>query len=213
MKPERGYKVKRQDGKPPSPDHLSEIEAVVTDFEKVAGPLADLFAKTDITISHTNGKCPLLRDAAGQYRPHSRLVIIGHMNHDGTPSKAGAHELAHWLDSEAGRAWPERNGHRSTFLSEIIRDDEYESSFLRRAANSMICSHRVTRRESQMPEVFARLVEQWVSASISGENAATEHFAEYRTRAGYWDDTIFGLMDGKIGAMVKLRIEIIRRSP
>ena len=95
----RGYKSKRQDGKKMTDNIRDDIRAVVDDFESVFGRMSALFRKTDITIAHTNGKHPLLSTAGGCYHHNERTVTVG-IN----KCKAGAHELAHWLDSESQAA-------------------------------------------------------------------------------------------------------------
>lgn len=128
MKSERGYKTKRQDGKPMTVVQLAEIDDIVTDFESVVGSMVNLFAKTDLTIAHTNGKHPFMRSAGGIYHSTERTISVGVVV-AGTPIRAGAHELAHWLDAEAGSAMgvsvrlsnsSRRRSHDSTYLSEFV---------------------------------------------------------------------------------------------
>ena len=77
MQAKRGYKAKRQDGKTIGPEHLAEIDAIVTDFESVVGPLAELFRKTDLTVAHTNGKHPFMDNSGGLYHSNERTVSVG----------------------------------------------------------------------------------------------------------------------------------------
>jgi len=124
-KRKHGYKMKRQDGKDMTPEISDDIRNIVDDFESVFGRMASLFRKTDITIAHTNGKHPLLGTAGGCYHTKERTVTVGR-------TKAGAHELAHWLDAEA-----------ATAVGEDRDVDLFMDSGLRRLAGKRRCSHRM----------------------------------------------------------------------
>jgi hypothetical protein len=102
----RGYKAKRQDGKPMTPDVAKYFDDSVNEVEKVLGPLGDLFRHTDVTLAHTNGKHPFLSTAGGLYHPSEKTITAGISvgGKGGFPVKAFAHELGHWLDDEAGVA-------------------------------------------------------------------------------------------------------------
>ena len=99
MREEQGFKVKRQDGKPITAEQIKEISNGVDEVEKAIGPLHDLFEKTDITIAHTSGKYPFLTGFGGLYTIQEKTVTMGVEG-----AQALAHEVAHWLDNEAGNA-------------------------------------------------------------------------------------------------------------
>lgn len=107
-----------------NPEQLADIDAIVTDFESVVGSMADLFAKTDLTIAHTNGKHPFMRSSGGGYHAAERTISVGVVV-AGTLIRAGAHELAHWLDAEAGFAMG-----ASTRLRNTSGRHVYDSSYL-----------------------------------------------------------------------------------
>jgi hypothetical protein len=98
MRAERGYKVKRQDGKRITKEQIAEISDGVSEVESILGPLDDMLRQTDITIAHTSGKHPFLSKSGGQYSPVEKTVTMGVA---GVPSLA--HELGHWLDLESGK--------------------------------------------------------------------------------------------------------------
>jgi hypothetical protein len=105
MKRERGFKVKRQDGKAISDQQISEVTTGVNEVESVVGSLKGLFEKTNITIAHTSGKHPFLSMAGGQYSVNDRTISTGVTNKfTKQPIPSLAHEFGHWLDSEAGIA-------------------------------------------------------------------------------------------------------------
>lgn len=100
MRADRGYKVKRQDGKPITESQKREIAEIVGDVEKAVGPLADLMRNSNLTIAHTSGTFPFMNSsAAGLYHSNDRTITVGTAD-----QRAGAHELGHWLDIEAGNA-------------------------------------------------------------------------------------------------------------
>lgn len=163
MKSKRGYKVKRQDGRQITPEQLADIDAIVTDFENVVGPMAELFGKTDITIAHTNGKHPFMRSSGGIYHSTERTISVG-VAVAGTPIRAGAHELAHWLDAEAGNAmgvstrlW-NTSGSRaydSTYLSECVGRFENDPE-IELLANAW----RSVNRMGEAQQLFSRRTER-----------------------------------------------------
>jgi hypothetical protein len=100
-----GVKVKRQDGTAIEDVQKTEIAEGLEELASIFGDR--LFAaviKTDLTICHTNGKCPFLNDAAGFYVPSERSISIGTiLQSSGRKVRALAHEMAHWMDYEAGK--------------------------------------------------------------------------------------------------------------
>ncbi|MCH9035002.1 MAG: hypothetical protein IID42_10940 [Planctomycetes bacterium] len=134
-KGKRGYKMKRQDGKDMTPEIRNDIQNIVDDFESVFGKMASLFRKTDITIAHTNGKHPLLSTAGGYYHSKERTVTVGR-------AKAGAHELAHWLDAEAAAA-----------VGEDREVDLFMDAGFRRITRKRRCSHRMMLTDRDVADV------------------------------------------------------------
>ncbi len=95
---EKGYKVKRQDGKSINDSQISEIGQGVEDIQLAVGPTKDIMEKADLTIAHTSGKYPFLMVAGGVYHPKDKTITMGIAG-----IKSLAHEWAHWLDYEGGR--------------------------------------------------------------------------------------------------------------
>jgi len=105
MKKRRGYKAKRQDGKPLTRQQRKEIADAVDEVQGVIGDLSDIFAYADVTLSHTNGKHPFLSKYAGCYVPATRVVTTGWRSSvDDSAMPQMAHELFHFLDDVAGTA-------------------------------------------------------------------------------------------------------------
>ena len=98
MQTDRGFKVKRQDGKPITPEQIAEINQAVAEVESVVGSLQNLFLQTDITIAHTFGKHPFLSGAGGMDHYDERIVTMGTRAYN-----AMVHELGNWLDIESDR--------------------------------------------------------------------------------------------------------------
>ena len=114
MKKDRGFKVKRQDGKDITSEQIAEITRGIDEIEAVTGTMKDLFGMTDITIAHTSGKHPFLAKSGGQYSPSDRTVTTGVDNkYIKQPIPSLAHELGHWLDIEAGKATGARSTERT----------------------------------------------------------------------------------------------------
>ncbi|NLG50401.1 MAG: class I SAM-dependent methyltransferase, partial [Chloroflexi bacterium] len=126
MQAERGYKVKRQDGKPITEEQIAEIDQGMREIEEIFGPQADFLRNADVTIAHTSGKHPFLSTYGGVYHGKERTITIGTANIFGEPIPALAHEWAHFLDAEAGYAAGKKvavfRGKKrveSTWLSEV----------------------------------------------------------------------------------------------
>jgi hypothetical protein len=94
-----GYKLKRQDGKVLTDEHKQDVEQGVVEMETVLPGIRKAMRRGDITIAHTSGKHPFLSQAGGTYTPSERSISVG-IKVEGTPVRALAHELAHWLDYE-----------------------------------------------------------------------------------------------------------------
>ena len=240
MKAKRGYKAKRQDGKPMTPENLADIDAIVTDFEGVVGSLADPFRETDLTIAHTCGRHPFMSPMGGQWNPTERCISVGVVVGD-RPIRAGAHELAHWLDAEAGaslgvttRVWKSSGGgYDSTLLSESRRrgDGDSEGDLLHKAKRSMNRTREVhyafstrTKRSVERDrmraslgpywcrqcEIFARLVEQWFATTLGRRSAAADSPEYYESRAGRWTEEDFAELMPEVDAAVWWRIAVVR---
>lgn len=97
----------------------TEIEMGVSEIERILSPLLpntspqgqnnpyplrEFFLHTSITIAHTKGKHPFLSKAGGMYSPDQRTISTGIRDFLKQPIPSLAHEWAHWLDDEAGRA-------------------------------------------------------------------------------------------------------------
>lgn len=94
---EKGYKVKRQDGKEIKDYQINEIAQGIADIQQAVGPTKDIMEKADLTIAHTSGKYPFLMVAGGVYHPIDKTITMGIFG-----LKSLAHEWAHWLDYEGG---------------------------------------------------------------------------------------------------------------
>lgn len=104
---EKGYKVKRQDGKAILPEQIKEIDTGIDEIQQAIGNAKDIMKKEDLTIAHTSGKYPFLTgNAAGIFHPAEKTITMGlKINFFGQifERKALAHEFAHMLDYAAGK--------------------------------------------------------------------------------------------------------------
>lgn len=240
MQAERGYKVKRQDGKKITAEQINEIARGMDEIEKVLGPtIRDLMRRSDLTIAHTNGKHPFLKHAGGLYSGGDRTISVGINDILHRPIKALAHELGHWLDHEAGvsvgTSTHVGSGHNFKtvhFLSEergYGRESSPSEALItdaRRRMNDTVTVRRLvkaTQKDQATPEqavlvertkfalgaywnepreIFARLVEQYVSTVTGGGEAAD---ASYTEQPGWWTAEDFTAL------MPRVRDELARR--
>jgi hypothetical protein len=242
MKTERGFKVKRQDGKPMPPEQVNEIATGVSEFEQVLGNMRDLFDATDITIAHTSGKFPFLKgDAAGLYHQDERTVTFGHVGKlTKKPSNALAHELAHWLDIEAGNkvqaktrvyskggkggdstSLAEAAGQYDTLISEALRSmsDRYKADQAAKGHLDKLNLTDVQKDQLQVAlgaywreprEIWARLVEQYVAEKLGRPQVAALSIDHYRNTPAYWTEEAFNKLKPMLEEEIKRRVSILR---
>lgn len=231
MKAERGFKAKRQDGRPIPQAQIDELVTGVQEVESVIGPLRDLLEFSDLTIAHTNGKAPFLKHAGGLFVPSQRSISVGT---DGV--KALAHELAHWLDFEAGRLSGHDGGYSKgrEFLSSGWRSPDRD---LISAATSRINNTRevkkyfstkftkvlegekkemVSRERVHLGsywrepwEVLARLAEQYISTELGGKVTQAAD-TDYTGKPGWWTAADFEPLRPLIKAALERRLKIMR---
>lgn len=257
MQAERGYKVKRQDGKPITEAQKAEIAQGIDEMEEVFGPLGDLMRTSDVTIAHTSGKHPFLSTASGMYQLGERTISMGFQSAlRQAPVRSLAHELAHWLDHEAGHRYGhktavwragQRQSHMVAALSEYTKraslnqreHDHEEAELLRTATYGMNNTLRAKRllstklKDLKTPEqidevqvlkvmlgaywrepreVFARLVEQYVS-TVRGGKEGVAAMADYTNSPGWWTEETFRPLMPAIKKAVARRIAALRDLP
>jgi hypothetical protein len=233
MQTERGFKVKRQDGKSITPEQITEINQAVAEVESVVGSLQDLFLQTDITIAHTSGKHPFLSGAGGMYHFDEKTVTMGTR-----ACNAMAHELGHWLDIESGCfigiEHLMRIGERveeMPSLAEVGEGSDLIRQATRLLTDTTSAEHIVKGRKMRVlnytpdeqgriklklghywrssREVWARLVEQYVAARLGpGPHLSVD--ADFETLPAYWSHDKFEMIMPLVERDIKLRLWILR---
>jgi hypothetical protein len=179
---EKGYKVKRQDGKAIQEFQIQEIAQGVTDIQQAIGPVKDIMSKSDLTIAHTSGTYPFLMVAGGVYHPNDKTITMGI-----TGLKSLAHEWAHWLDYEGGKA--SRNGYESytdgrkskrieSSREALSRSEEYSNRLYNDAAWNM-------NDRKGLREVYKRAYSNSKQVTPDEKKDAREVVARV---GGYWGD-------------------------
>jgi len=204
MQAGRGYKVKRQDGKPITRAQIDEIAAGMTEIESVLGDLKDILAAINLTIAHTSGKHPFLSTAVGLYSVKERTVSTGTLSpltRKRIPSLA--HELAHCIDFEAGAAlgaevpYHLRTGRQAVSISSLAECDDYRNeggrALLMDADASMkdtVTVYRLSRRggaktpeDEEMAEIVKWCLGPYFRRSIELWARLVEQYISTRLRA------------------------------
>jgi len=154
---EKGYKVKRQDGKPILPKQIAEIDQGTKEIEVAVGSTKEAMQKSDLTIAHTSGTFPFLGKQGGLYHPAEKTITTGvEIDFFGKkiPMRSLAHEWGHWLDHEAGTET--RNGYEfyttgkssrriKSFKEGLSNSERYSNPLLQKAESSMNAP-RIVRR-------------------------------------------------------------------
>lgn len=179
---EKGYKVKRQDGKEITDRQIQEIGQGITDIQKAVGPTKDIMEKADLTIAHTSGTYPFLMVAGGVYHPNDKTITMGIFG-----LKSLAHEWAHWLDYEGGKASSKgyeyyTDGKKSKRIDSrreaLSRAEEYSNKLYNDAAWNMNDRHGLR-------EVYKRAYSKSKQVTAEEKKAAREVVARV---GGYWGD-------------------------
>jgi GGDEF domain-containing protein len=230
MQIERGFKVKRQDGKPIAEPQIEEISQGVSELERVFGSLQDLMSQTDITIAHTSGKHPFLRSSGGSYTPDEKTITMGVAGVNSL-----GHEMGHWLDMEAGKLIRAearaRVGDKMIRTSSIAEADGRYGPLISKASYEMNDTYTV-RKITKSPdgkltveernikehlgpywreprEIFARLFEEYVAVKLGGEGAVSVD-ADYYNTPGWWSEDKFANLMPEIETEINRRLDILR---
>lgn len=243
MQRERGYKVKRQDGKAIGAAQIEEIARGVSEVEEVLGPLSDLMRRSDLTIAHTSGKHPFLDKAGGMYMPSERTVTMGVMDQIGRPIQSLAHELGHWLDIEAGAALGSssrvstRNSNTNRPTSSLAAAERYKDLIeeARRRINDTRQVYRMVREkqsQQETPEAKAQvertqvmLGPYWDSPHEIFARLCEQYITtirgkggvssenDYTGKPGWWTADDFARLAPRLAAEIGRRIAILGGDP
>jgi hypothetical protein len=100
-----GVKIKTQSGAPLTNEQVEEIRQNLDEQFFVLGDISDILRESGLTIVHTEGGNVYGKNSscAGQYDPSHKTVFFGKVMEGTDTSYPGfGHELAHFLDYEAG---------------------------------------------------------------------------------------------------------------
>jgi len=232
-----GYRVKRQDGKEPTPEQVAEIAEGVAEIEAVVGDLSDIMAEMGLTIAHTSGKHPFLSRAGGMYNISEGTISTG-CRVGGRDVPSLAHELAHGLDETGGEragvderaehSLADREAYLGVGVGEVIREARLRmnSPYI---VNEMLSRKRRSGAEKdaasvtrirmsgkkywrQPHEIWARLCEQYVATELAarGQEGAVSVEGDYSEIPGYWRQEVFDEFRPAIRDGIERRLAIIR---
>ena len=235
MQAARGYKVKRQDGRPITVEQMKEIDDGFRDIESVFGNLADILRQGNITIAHTSGKHPFLSTSGGKFYSGENTITMGVGG-----VRALAHEWAHYLDSEAGRKLNYEGralkGKR-VVTQNLLSNKDRANALLNKARAKInhwqIASQIVKAKKDDFDdvadwervekiklmlspywrephEVFARLTEQYVAVKLGRGGAACHSPQEYYEMPGWWNEEDFKEFEPMIEKEITQRLAILR---
>lgn len=149
MQAARGYKVKRQNGTKITPEQKAEIATGMDEIESAVGSLNGILERVDVTVSHSSGRHPFMSTAGGMYSPGERTITMGiRSSFSSRAIPSLAHELAHLIDFEAGRAaglsvrvsggyYSKRAPRVSSSVADADASHGHATGLLRAAAESM----------------------------------------------------------------------------
>lgn len=192
LRAKHGVKVKRQDGSPIEQGQVYEIDEGLQDIDRAIGPVTSALRDRDLTIAHTNGKHPFLKNgAAGLYTIDERTVTVGYVRKkDRALIPTLAHELAgHALDYEAGGALgtstrvPTKSGKVVSVTSLAENDYRYN-----RGGAQLIYDARRTMRDTEIVRNALRKGDG-SQRFLERRGATEEDVEEIRVALGpYWNE-------------------------
>jgi hypothetical protein len=239
-----GYKIKVQSGKPVTLEHFEHIETGMREIQMaltaigVACDLPAMASHVGLTIVHTDGKHPFLKRASGLYVVGERTISTGTMI-GGRLLRSLAHEFAHMLDYEAGRA---THGREKALTDSLVmtRGEPIApillnaGHLLNRGSEADILFKRIagqlaTTDEERMRlrwnrarlgaywhrtvEIWARLVEQRFASALP--SAVIAYDPDYSEQMAYWPDERVlewaPVIDATLARMVKVILAEERR--
>ena len=202
---EKGYKVKRQDGKEIQPHQIAEIDQGMQEIQQATGPSKEAMQKSDLTIAHTSGTYPFLGKQGGLYHPAEKTITTGvEIDFFGKkiPMRSLGHEWGHWLDHEAGTQT--RNGYEyyttgkssrriKSFKEGLSKTEEYSNPLFKKAEYSMnapqevrrlqnpsLLGHEMTEEEKQKAkELNARIGYYYRDPRETWARLTEQYIAEY----------------------------------
>jgi hypothetical protein len=212
-----GYKIKVQSGRPVTLEHLEHVETGMHEIQAaltaigVTCDLPALAAHVGLTIAHTDGKHPFLKRASGLYVVGERTISTGTVI-GGRLLRSLAHEFAHMLDYEAGRA---THGHekaltdglamtRNEPIAMVLRNahhllnngSEADILFKKLAGQLAATDEDRTRLRwnrarlgaywHRNVEIWARMVEQRFALAMPSVKVAYD--PDYSAQMAYWPD-------------------------
>lgn len=147
---EKGYKVKRQDGKEIASNQIQEIDHGMGEISLAVGDIKDVTKKGDLTIAHTSGKFPFLDGASsGLFHPTENTVTTGVVLDwfgKKLPMRSLAHEVGHYMDFAAGsenkRGYDFYTNGKSqrrikSFKEALSKSEEYKNPLYEKAKDAM----------------------------------------------------------------------------
>lgn len=203
-----GIKIKRQDGRAITKEQADEIVSDIKVINSVLGDITPILRKEDITIAHTSGKNPFLSQAGGLYHPSEKSITIG------TGTKASVHEVTHALDWASRTADEPLYDYKllgiakatmNTGAERLLSLSRKEGDALKEArAFRMRLGKYWTRPE----EIFARLIEQYVSYKHREPTTAHDSYENYTQTPAWWSNEAFTNILPLIEAEIQRKVNL-----
>lgn len=170
LKAEFGVKIKTQNGKPLTPEHVNQIETNLHNVYKAFGDLSSMSESWNLKISHSGDKLQHAKKALGIFHPAYHAIGVTGSWGDHSFGKILSHEYGHFMDHYVGG----KQGHH------------YESSINGSKAHGIASKFRDLMEKTQDSdyqnrtcECFARAMEQYyVEKMGKGYDDYSAHFAQ-----------------------------------
>jgi hypothetical protein len=227
-----GCKIRRQDQKRVSETQRLEIQHGLDELWTVIGDISDICRAAGLTISHTAGRMIRKRpEIMGSFSPHTQTIYTGIEGYTSDSFVTSlAHEMAHFIDynSVPPETWIEdvlpggvEAFRKSLNISIIDAWGQGEMSLYHAAVGLMSKQRRVhfyVKNDFLFPsEIWARLVEQWVSWRLhqTGRLPVSAPIYEVITTGlsgdAYWGNEIWEELAPKVELHIKANLWMARK--
>jgi hypothetical protein len=179
LKKEYGVLVKRQNGDPINKAEIAELKAAIESVYRVYGDQKETAEKYGLKISHAAEKNMHARKASGIFFDYYHAIGVSFANPDTAPFILG-HEMAHFLDAQAGKDL------KHYFASDLSGTPE--NDIARTLRQGMNADLHIMKSDyyNRTCECFARAMEQYCAYKTS-----SEYYALYASQMSYMSDKKF----------------------
>lgn len=160
-----GVKIKRQNGKPLTPEDIKVIRTALDQNMAIYGNKSQTHKQSGLKVAYTGDKMIFARKAIGLFHPYYMTVSFGSTD-KGSNGMTLAHELAHYYDYQIGKSRNQGGFATDNYSSPEAKIAKAFRSEMQKGKGAGNYWYRTT-------ECLARALEQYLHHKQSGEKDYT----------------------------------------